>query len=282
MTNHWPQLSRPLAGAKKVVISLGLGVQSTVLCHMAARGDLAPMPDFAIFADTGGEMRRTYAALDQLAARLPFPIITVRRPGPDLAAVVLGVVGGSMPRKGAPMIPAYALEGRERSMLPKQCSKFYKTRVVQRCIAEALGLAIGERGPSVPTVELWLGMTTDEMTRVATNERRWIHNRHPLVELNMNRAECIRWAELRQIPLPGKSSCKFCPFRDNAAWQAMHDNDPDDFAEACDFDDSIRDGWPGFTGQLFIHRGFVPLRQAVLTGPDPQTDFFKECDACGI
>ena len=37
------------------VHSLGAGVQSTTLTLMAAHGEIGPMPDGAIFADTGWE-----------------------------------------------------------------------------------------------------------------------------------------------------------------------------------------------------------------------------------
>ena len=45
------------------VLSLGAGVQSTTLALMAAHGDIAPMPDCAIFADTGWEPRAVYEHL---------------------------------------------------------------------------------------------------------------------------------------------------------------------------------------------------------------------------
>ena len=45
---------------------------------MAARGDVGPMPDCAIFADTGWEPRATYEHLDRLEKLLPFPVHRVR------------------------------------------------------------------------------------------------------------------------------------------------------------------------------------------------------------
>ncbi|MES2903290.1 MAG: hypothetical protein V4696_03815 [Pseudomonadota bacterium] len=166
-------------------------------------------------------------------------------------------------------------------MMPKQCSKDFKTRVVAKEVARLLGIKPKTRGPAEPVVEMWIGMSRDELTRVATNEKKWIHNRHPLVELNMTRRDCVRWAEERQYRLPAKSSCKWCPFRDNAAWQSMSVDDPIDFEEACQFDESIRGGWPGLNGELYIHRGFRPLRESVLAEPDPQLPFDRDCDHCG-
>ncbi len=42
------------------VLSLGAGVQSTTLALMAAHGVVGPMPDCAIFADTGWEPKAVY------------------------------------------------------------------------------------------------------------------------------------------------------------------------------------------------------------------------------
>jgi hypothetical protein len=58
------------------VLSLGAGVQSTALALMAAHGIAGPMPDCAIFADTGWEPKSVYAHLRWLMLPnvLPFPV----------------------------------------------------------------------------------------------------------------------------------------------------------------------------------------------------------------
>lgn len=58
------------------ILSLGAGVQSTTLALLAAHGVVGPMPDCAIFADTGWEPK---AVMDHLAWLmspnvLPFPV----------------------------------------------------------------------------------------------------------------------------------------------------------------------------------------------------------------
>jgi 3'-phosphoadenosine 5'-phosphosulfate sulfotransferase (PAPS reductase)/FAD synthetase len=53
------------------VISLGAGVQSTALALMAANGEIGPMPDCAIFADTGWEPEAVYSHLARLREALP-------------------------------------------------------------------------------------------------------------------------------------------------------------------------------------------------------------------
>ena len=60
------------------VISLGAGVQSSVMALMAARGELEPTVDACIFADTGGEPESVYSFLSYLEEELPFPVYRVK------------------------------------------------------------------------------------------------------------------------------------------------------------------------------------------------------------
>ena len=55
-----------LEDASLRVISLGAGVQSTALALIAAHGEIGPMPDCAIFADTQWEPQIIYDHLNWL------------------------------------------------------------------------------------------------------------------------------------------------------------------------------------------------------------------------
>ena len=59
------------------LLSLGAGVQSSTLALMAACGEISPMPDGAIFADTQSEPAAVYTYLDWLERQLPFPVYRV-------------------------------------------------------------------------------------------------------------------------------------------------------------------------------------------------------------
>lgn len=279
--NVWPVLSAPLPTPKLRTLSLGVGVQSVTLALMAARREIGPMPDVAIFADTSGERASTYKYLDWLETVLPFPVHRVRRPGPTLAELSIGVANGTIDRVGTGVPPWFYRDG----MMRKQCSGAFKRDVVLAEIRRMVGLAPRQRAPKGdPFVETWLGMSTDEMQRVATSRQPWIHNRHPLVEAGMRRSDCITWLEERQYPIPDKSACVFCPYRRNDGWRHMRDNAPEDFAEACRVDELIRDGVPGLPLKAFIHRSCVPLAQADLGDDDTQTPlpFMADCEACGL
>lgn len=55
-----------MSSTKLRILSLGAGVQSTTLALMAAHGEIGPMPDAAIFADTGNEPDAVYDHLQWL------------------------------------------------------------------------------------------------------------------------------------------------------------------------------------------------------------------------
>lgn len=63
----------------KHIISLGAGVQSSTLALMAVHGEITPMPDAAIFADTQAEPQSVYKWLDWLEMQLPFPVHRVTK-----------------------------------------------------------------------------------------------------------------------------------------------------------------------------------------------------------
>ena len=66
-----------MPGIQLRVLSLGAGVQSTTLARMTAHGEITPMPDYAIFADTQAEPLAVYSHLARLTLQLPFPVCIV-------------------------------------------------------------------------------------------------------------------------------------------------------------------------------------------------------------
>lgn len=280
--NKWPKISGPAENPVEVILSLGAGVQSTALALMAARGDIGPMPTCAFFSDTGDEPRKVYAHLAWLETQVPFPIIRIRREGKTLGEYHTDTVTRGL--KGRPTIPLYTAN--PKGMMGKQCSKEFKTRVVQKAIRERLGLAPRQRAQKGTIVEVWLGISKDEMFRAGTSETAYIHNRHPLIEADMTRQDCLRWMESRQYPRPPKSSCKYCPFRDNASWIRMGREDPEDFSDAIAFDEAWRPGYPGMIGETYVHRDRIPLRDLDLTQNLGQLELElpeqEQCDACGF
>ena len=93
------------------VISLGGGVQSSVMALMASQGAFDRVPDCAIFADTRWEPPSVYEHIDWLEGQLSFPLHVVDN-GRSLREDVKALTNHSGSRSYVD-IPVY-LKGRER------------------------------------------------------------------------------------------------------------------------------------------------------------------------
>ena len=161
------------------VISLGGGVQSSVMALMASQGAFDAIPDCAIFADTHWEPPGLYTRLDWLAERLGFPVYVVDN-GRSLREDAKALTNHSGNRNFLDL-PVY-LKGRDGEgdgMGRRQCIEHYKIAPVRRKMRELLGLSKGQRVPTGTAVELWLGISTDEAIRMRPSRDGWIRNRYP-------------------------------------------------------------------------------------------------------
>ena len=182
------------------VISLGGGVQSSVMALMANEGAFDRIPDCAIFADTRWEPPSIYEHLAWLRDRLSFPLYVVDN-GRSLREDVKALTNHSDSRNYVD-IPVY-LKGRDGEgdgIGRRQCTDNYKIRPIRRRIREMLGLRPRQRVPAGTTVELWLGISTDEAIRMKTSRDRWMTNRYPLIEAGMSRSDCLSWWQERTGP----------------------------------------------------------------------------------
>ena len=292
------------------VLSLGAGVQSTTLALMAAHGEIRPMPDCAIFADTGWEPAAVYKHLDWLRSGnvLPFPVHVVSAGNirTNLMLAAAGKRWASIPAFTRTVIPAGSeipvfaddddgapIEiGRRCSssevvsigMIRRQCTTEFKIVPIRRKARELAGLT-RKRSPKVPAIEQWIGISTDEIMRAKPSFEAWQIKRFPLIEKRMSRHDCLVWLRRHGYPEPPKSACIGCPFHDDARWRHMRDHDPDVWADAVEVDRAIRTGLRGIRGEAYLHRSAVPLDAADLsTAADHgQLDLWpNECEGiCG-
>ena len=189
------------SGPTLTVVSLGGGVQSSVMALMAGEGAFDRVPDCAIFADTHWEPPSVYNHIEWLKNQLRFPVYVVdnslpraRHGGRSLREDVKALTNHSGSNNYVD-IPVY-LKGRDGEsdvIGRRQCTTNYKVRPIRRMIRELLGLGKGQRVPSGTTVEVWLGISTDEAIRMKDSRDRWMTNRYPLIEAAMSRRDCIDW-----------------------------------------------------------------------------------------
>ena len=266
-----------------IVLSLGVGVQSTTTGLMCAEGEVGPMPDCAIFADTGAEPRHVYEYLDYLEPLLPFPVYRVMK-GDGLQESVLKEIAGAGGRFASP--PFYTTSEKGGGLLRRQCTREFKIEPITKKIRELLGLSKGQRVPKNTRVIQYIGISTDEAVRMKPNRESFIENRWPLIEKGMSRLDCLQWLRKRGYRKPNKSACTWCPYHDDALWRDMKNNDPESFADAVRMDELIRKGVRGTTQQLFVHRSMKPLSEIDFRNAEDMGQmsmFGDECEGmCGV
>ncbi len=277
-----------------ITISLGAGLQSSVLVEMVVEGDLPPV-DFVIFADTGDEPNYVYNQVEYLKGRLSsvdIPLVTVHKSnmvddlydGRRFAALPLFIVTEKQ-------VDGFGFTTQDQRIGrgKRQCTREYKIEPIHKHIKQELlkrGLAKQRKNgiyvKKGVQVESWLGITLDEVERMKPSRTWWEYCRWPLVEKRMTRNGCQIWLEDRSLTVPQKSSCIRCPFHDDRHYAGMKQSRPHDWNTVVDFDDDLRSGRLRLTttvnGQLYLHRSCVPLRNVDLVSNNGQIPF-DFCDA---
>ena len=264
------------------ILSLGAGVQSSTLALKIAHGEL-PMVDCGIFADTGAEPVGVYHWLDWLETQLPFPVHRVMH-----KAGLLDNLTRSMHGDGRfATAPFYTAAGGGRGgSLRRQCTREFKVEPITRKLREIVGLKKRQRaGTDIRVVQL-IGISFDEAHRMRPNREPWIRNEWPLVEARISRRDCLVWMKAHGYPEPTKSACTFCPYHNDAHWRDMKQDDPRSWTQAVEVDRLIRDGVPGTTHRLYLHRSLKPLEDVDFRNAEDfgQLDAFgNECEGlCGV
>lgn len=262
-----------------IVLSLGAGVQSSALALMAAAGDIGPMPQCAIFADTQAEPKGVYDWLDYLEKQLPFPVYRVTAGNLMEASLrVRTSEAGNKYTKHA--VPAFIVDAAgQKGLLMRQCTLDFKITVIIREIAKL------RKSAGKPHVTQWIGISLDEARRMKPSRVSYITNEWPLVANRITRRECLAWMEKHGFPTPPRSSCTFCPYHSDAEWRRLKTQDPEGFAQAVEYDERLRESLQGvIRGTPYLHASRVPLRNVDFDSDHGQPELWpQECEGmCGV
>lgn len=260
----------------KHIISLGAGVQSSTMALMAAHGEITPMPEAAIFADTQAEPQSVYTWLDWLEKQLPFPVIRVTH-----GNIYEDVMRSALTKERVSNPPFYCDSG----ILMRKCTADYKVKPIREAQRKIIGLEKYQRCKEIKITQ-WIGISLDESHRMKPSGDSYVEHRWPLIDLRMSRHDCLNWMERNNYPAPPKSACSFCPFHDNHMWRQLRDEEPESFAQAIVLDQAIRSGISGTREFLFVHRHKKPLDEVDLSTEEERGQgwlFGNECEGmCGV
>jgi hypothetical protein len=276
---------KPPTATQWNVLNLGAGVQSSTLALMAAAGEIGPMPDFAIFADTQAEPISVYKWLDWLETQLPFPVHRVTRGNMTEAMMTFRTAkDGRVWTKS--MIPAFmqAPDG-SIGLLGRSCTAEYKITPILQNLRKLCGIKRGEKNLQITQ---WIGISYDEIQRMKPSRDKWTQHRWPLIEREMRRHDCIAWLKQNGFPEPPRSACSYCPFHNNTEWRKLKYNEPEAFAEAVRVEKELQRTKKAAADRSvpWLHRSCIPLEEVDLSTEEDagQLDMFgNECEGlCGV
>lgn len=282
------------------ILSLGVGVQSSCVAIMAARGEITPTPDFAIFSDVGAEPTEVYeylATLRDLIAKEkhPFPIYIVSKG--DLTKDSLTMSKATSRAKlyeegqeyARRLIPIFGImpNGDKTAAIGRKCTSDYKIAPLEKKVKELCGIKRGEKEVKVTQ---WIGISWDEIQRAKENRSPWAQMRFPLLEMQMTRAKILEWFKLHGYPEPPRSACFYCPFHSDTEWRRMRDNDKEHFDKAIQFDRDIRSHFKkdkSMKMTVYLHNSCKPLDEVDFDNDEDKGqlgwDFQSECEGmCGV
>jgi len=157
----------------KVYLSLGAGVQSSTLALMAAAGEVTPMPDGAIFADTQAEPASVYRWLDYLESVLPFPVHRV-----TAGSLTESALKPRTSKKGIiyfkTAIPFFTIDskGKRGRIGQRTCTRDYKIQPIIRHVRGLVGWEAmrGWRAKHRASLREWLAFRENQKA-IARAER---------------------------------------------------------------------------------------------------------------
>jgi hypothetical protein len=259
---------------------------------MMLRGEIEKA-DHVVFADTGWEPQNVYDHLDRLRVHLqeagiPFHYVTAKRTATKVGGrSITGNlrVDAFEDVSGFVSMPLHIINQQgKRGMVKRTCTFDYKVQPILLKLREIAGLKRGERCKEIK-IEQILGISYDESQRMRDPAFSWIRNEYPLIDQRITREACLKWCADNGYDQPPRSACIGCPFKSNEEWRHLKEM-PAEWADAVDFDRTLRNSKTLLDGVAFLHSSCVPLDEVDLRTNQEKgiwSLFDQECEGmCGI
>lgn len=255
--------------------------------EMVKRGDIArPQNLLVVNSDnTGMESSDTYPVIDRVqreCAEMGIPFVRVKNA--NLYEDAFRVKRDGLTRWDNPPFWTRDRITGKRGRLMQKCTPYYKIApmdaAVRLWMAANLGIPINRKDLGSDAVRKWIGFSNDEWMRIKEPRQEYQYFEYPLIDAKMGDDKIIGYFLKHGIPLPARSVCKACFANDVAYFKDMAENRPQDFEDACKFDDVIRDlQCIGITDECYVSWTLVPLRELARLG-FPDIDGEKEAMQC--
>ena len=274
------------------IVSFGGGVQSTALAAMVLEG-VVERPDLWLFSDTGDEPEEVYTHVERWGNILTdagMDFRTVSRYGEEkfqslsdhvLTRIDKGLGGVSYP-------PLYVKRIKRGGRMPlwRGCTRSFKSRVLDKESKKFAKVPRGYKGP--PTVNKWLGISYDEMSRMRISQEKWFDFWYPLVDLKITRQMCIDFLKSIGETAP-RSACVYCPFHSDKEWARVKQN-PNDWKKVVEFERKFHEIWErdgGFGGlksKPYLHESGQPIDEVKFENKEETFNAWdQECAGiCGV
>jgi len=256
-------------------ISYGGGVQSTALIVLAAQREIEfPL---AIFANTGDDSEHPASIAYVRDVAIPY----AQRHGIELLEIQRRTRDGNLESLYGRLTSESRSIGipvrMNTSGAPgnRNCTIDFKIKPVAK---ELKRRGATKHEPAIVA----LGISVDEYQRMRSDSG--IPHEvltYPLIDLRMDRAACIGVIERAGIPVPGKSSCWFCPYHSIANWRRQLQNEPELFERSAKLEETLNQRRAKLgKDPVWLTSRLIPLREAVTE--NGQLDMFAPaCDIGG-
>lgn len=171
----------------------------------------------------------------------------------------------------------------EITTLVRQCTLKYKIKPINDFCRKHYGASYKHKMAS------WVGISTDEWTRMGTSPVKAFDLLYPLVDYGLSRNDCEQYLKDHDYPVPVKSACIGCPLHSDVSWRDLNDEEVEDVAN---FEEGINSvianhptlkDKPYFANGVRVHRSMTPirLRPFAKTKNEEETERDSVCGAAG-
>ena len=249
------------------IISYGGGVQSTAMLVLANQGVIEGV-DAALFSNVGDDSEHPATleyVRDVATARSHVPVHTLTHAKRTLME--------DLQRESRAInIPVRMANGAPGN---RNCTHTYKVKVIGKWLK-----ANGASKDNPATV--CIGISTDEIHRVNRKRAEPYENPvYPLIDLGLDRSACLEVIKNHGWPVPGKSSCYFCPFHRDQQWAEMRRDEPELFSKSVALEATLNERRAKLgKDNVYLTRHGKPLDQAIHEAQEmlPLVDW-GQCDS---